>query len=233
MAQIFKLYRLQQLDNQIDKIEKRLTSIAGILKDNKNIVQAEANLELVQEKHSSALKQLRHAEDAVRSQKIKIEYNQTNLYAGRIQNPKELQDLQHESVALSKLLAQLEESQLDIMIKVEEIEAEVRKAQDFLAAVQKEFTDHSGHLMEEQAQLSRDRDSSLVERNAVASTIPPDELSIYESLRPKRGGIAVARVQNKSCTACGTTLSATLLHDARNPTSLTYCDTCSRILYAD
>lgn len=233
MAQVFKLFRLQQVDSTLDKIKKRLGAINVALGDDKKVKQATSNLAQVQARYDDAVKQLRQAEEVVHSQKIKIEYNQTNLYGGRIQNPKELQDLQQESIALNKQLSILEDHLLEIMISVEEIDAEVKKAQDELAAAQKQSGEQNALLLAEQAQLLRDQEISTEERNSVTATISADELSIYETLRTKRGGIAVAQVQNKACSACGITLSATLLHDARNPGSLTYCETCSRILYAD
>lgn len=232
MAQVFKLFRLQQLDSTLDKINKRLGAINLTLSDDKRVKQANSHLAQEQARYNDAVKQLRQAEEVVRSQKLKIEYNQTNLYSGRIQNPKELQDLQQESVALNKQLSILEDHQLEIMISVEEIDTDVKKAQANLDTAQKQSAEQNALLLAEQAQLLRDQEIATAERNTVAATISADELSIYETLRTKRGGIAVAQVQNKACSACGTTLSATLMHDARNPGSLTYCDTCSRILYA-
>ena len=63
--------------------------------------------------------------------------------------------------------------------------------------------------------------------------IAEDDLRTYQVLRKKRAGIAVTKVANKACSACGTTLTEVTFRAARSPNQLVFCDTCDRVLFAD
>jgi predicted nucleic acid-binding Zn-ribbon protein len=86
-------------------------------------------------------------------------------------------------------------------------------------------------LLQEQATLTDEARHLHAERQAEVSSIPPEDITIYQNLRQQRRGVAVARVSEKTCSACGSTLSTALLHAAHSPNQLTRCDTCGRILY--
>ncbi|MFN2235225.1 MAG: C4-type zinc ribbon domain-containing protein [Anaerolineales bacterium] len=47
-----------------------------------------------------------------------------------------------------------------------------------------------------------------------------------------RAGVAVAKVEDRACKACGSTLTASLNQAARSPSQIVFCDSCGRILYA-
>lgn len=231
MSQPFKLYRLQQIDSQIDRLHSRLHEIEIALTEDSILRQAQTYLNLVQQNLSETNRKLRKAEADVQGQRIKIEQTEAALYGGKIRNPKELQDLQNESAALKRYLNVLEERELDVMLSVEEFETELQTATATHATALEEFTQHKASLLEEQAALIKELERQESERKATGSTIPPADLQLYDQLREQRRGVAVARVVDKTCAACGSTLSAALLSAAHSPNQLTRCASCGRILY--
>jgi hypothetical protein len=232
MAQVFKLFRLQQFDSQIDQANNRLRQIEALQRDETEVQAAQSQVDAAVEKLRLAQQALRKAESQVQALRIKIEQNQAALYGGKIRNPKELQDLQHESAALERQLGKLEDEQLEAMLQFEDQQAASREAETFLAHTQAARQAQLRALAEEQHALGGMIERLTSERSAAASTTPADEVQLYEELRKKRNGVAVAQVTDRFCSACGATLSAALLHSARSPFSLTRCDMCGRILYA-
>ena len=231
MSQPFKLHRLQQIDSQLDQKRARLAEIDRILQDDSQLKEAQALLDKHDQQFKDAQKALRHAESEVQTQRIKIEHNQAALYGGKIRNPKELQDLQNEAGALKRFLSVLEDRQLEAMILSEEAEAAQSQAAAVLANFRARQIEKNATLLGEQTALERDVARLEDERTATAATIDPDDVKLYESLRISRRGNAVATIQDRACSACGSTLTPATIQATRSSSGLTRCAFCGRILY--
>lgn len=232
MSQTFKLYRLQQVDSQMDSARARLREIEVALTQNQALVEARQRLEQASQALETERKKLKRAEEETHQQRIKIEQTDSSLYGGRIRSPKELQDLQNEAAALRRHRSVLEDRQLEAMLAVEEAETAYQDASDRLDQVTARFEEQSQSLIEEQTRLQKDVSRLEAERAAATSSIPENERLLYDQLRQQRRGIAVSKVTDKACSACGSVLSAALLSAARSPSQLSRCDFCGRILYA-
>ncbi len=233
MSSVFKLYRLQQLDSQLDRLRDRLRAIEEILNDEAELRKAQQKAERTEAVLKEAQRELRQAEEKTRAQRVKIEQTEATLYSGKVQNPKELQDLQNEAAALRRYLAVLEDRQLERMLAVDEVKKTFDNAASRLRELRAQREVEFVELKEEKTSLERDVERLLEERQATISTIDADDLRLYESTRGRRGGLAVAHVADKTCSACGSTLSAALLQEARSPHKITRCNFCGRILYAN
>jgi uncharacterized protein len=231
MSQTFKLYRLQQIDSQLDRIQARLRQIEIALNDDLALQNAQKNLDQASQQLEAQRKSLQKAEDQVREQRLKIEQTESTLYSGKVRNPKELQDLQNETAALKRYRGTLEDRQLEVMIAVEEAEASQQEYRLALEEEQAQFQQKSTKLTQEQDTLKSELGRLESEREAAVRSIEAADLTLYNQLRQQRRGIAVAKVSDNACSACGTTLSASLLHAARSPSQIVRCDTCGRILY--
>jgi hypothetical protein len=231
MSQPFQLYRLQQLDSQIDQLQARLHEIERTLADDSEQQAAENQVRQTTALLEEARKALQRAEGEVKSQRVKIEQTEAALYGGKVRNPKELQDLQNETAALKRYLGTLEDRQLEQMMAFEEAEEELRLAAEQLSQAHAQKSALDTRLTREQASLSGEVERLQVERQAATSSVPEADLKLYQQLRQARRGVAVARVTDTYCSACGSTLSAALLHAARSPNQITRCDSCGRILY--
>ncbi|HVP20816.1 MAG TPA: C4-type zinc ribbon domain-containing protein [Anaerolineaceae bacterium] len=232
MNQAFHLARLQKIDLQIDQITARLKEIERLLRENKAVQEAE---QVVKESDAAAKKagqQLKKTEDAVNSQRIKIETNESSLYAGKIHNPKELQDLQNDIASLKRYLAVLEDQQLDAMQAVEDTDSAYKRSQADLARVQGQFLGQSAALSGERTRLSDDLQRLSGERQAALIPISPESLALYQRLRDQKKGLAVARVDDGACSGCGTELRPAEVQAARSPHSIAFCSSCGRILYS-
>lgn len=233
MSAALGLYRLQQVDSHIDQIESRLKSIQQILENDMELRSANEQLATAESRHTQADRALKLSESEVEKQRIKIEQTEASLYGGRVQNPKELQDLQKDVASLKRHLETLEERQLEAMLAMESAEDELRSANAGLARVQSRLQEQHRDLTLESDTLRKDIERLHSERQAVVKDIAAQALSVYDQLRQKKRGIAITTIADNSCDACGTTLTASQQQNARSTSQLFHCPTCGRVLFAN
>ena len=232
MSAALGLYRLQQVDSQIDQANARLRNIQQTL-ENDAALRARTEWQVAAEKKlQEAERLLKQSEQEVERQRVKIQQAESSLYGGLVHNPKELQDLQKDVASLKRHLETLEERELDAMQAVENAEKELRVAQSDLEETRASRGEQFRELTQESNVLNRDLERFSSERLAVIRDLSVQALNSYDQLRKQRRGIAVTTVSDSSCSACGTTLTPSQQQSARSTSQLFYCPSCGRILYA-
>jgi predicted nucleic acid-binding Zn-ribbon protein len=232
MSASLGLFRLQQVDSQIDRARLQLDGIRKTLENDLELKKALALVEASQAEFHEAKSQLKTSEAEAEAQKIKIEQTEASLYGGSVHNPKELQDLQRDVASLKKHLATLEERELEAMLKVEKAEATLGAARSSLESIQSKLSGEHRTLLHEQSKLLTDLERLGQEREASASPVDMELITIYNDLRKQKRGVAVTDFEDNSCSSCGASLTSSLQQNAKSPRQLTYCPSCGRILYA-
>jgi len=232
MSSALGLYRLQQVDSQMDQIRARLDKIRETLENDLELRAAKDAVSASEAAHTKASNAVKASEAEVESQRIKIEHAEASLYGGQVTNPKELQDLQMDVASLKKYLGTLEERELEAMVRAEETENALDESNKKLQAVQSNLKEQNRDLANESEALNQDIERLAPERKAIVDDIVEDLLNAYEKLRKQKKGIAVAAMAENSCSACGTTLTQSQHQNARSTDGLFNCPTCGRIIYA-
>ena len=231
MSQTLSLYRLQQIDTQLDRVQTRLQAIQKALEDDILLRQGREKTGIAETHHQSAQQALIQAEADVLAQHIKIEQVDSGLYSGTVHNPKELQDLQNDAAALKRHLATLEDRQLEAMLELEEAESVTKTAGTELKAVETRWMEQNHSLHEEQSSLQKEIAKLNTERSAASNAIPANVMGLYDQLRTQRRGIAVVSISDSACGACGSTLTQAHIQTARSAGQIALCPSCGRILY--
>lgn len=231
MSQISILFRLQQIDSQLDNVHQALQGIEGKLSNNETILSAQQAVTQAEQRHQAELKRLRDAENKSYDTRVKIEQSEASLYSGKIQNPKELQDLQNEIASLKRMVSTLEDRELEAMIAVEESESNLTRIKQAFEVIQGQQTEQNASLLGERSKLFAQIERLEAERQATLPPISATDLTLYEQLRKIRNGVAVAKISSRACAACGTTLTAALVQSIQSTGQLVRCPTCGRILY--
>ena len=231
MSGSLNLYRLQKIDSMIDQKESRLGEIEAILNDNKALREAQKKLE----KAKSTAKQIRielgQIVNKVEAQRIKRKTTQASLFSGKIKNPKALQDLQMESEALARYIAQLEDEQLIKMIAHEEAEKIEKQAEQKLEGLKVASIEENAALLGERSKLEEDLSKLRKEKDAVTNSIPQKNLKLYIKLRKAKRNVAVASVTDGGCSICGQAMTPADMQSIRASNKLVFCPSCGRILY--
>jgi uncharacterized protein len=232
MSQVITLFRLQKIDSQRDKINLRLTEIEREIKEDAILHEAHIMHTQALAGQRGAHEQERSTEEAVKVIQIKLEHNQSAQFGGKLQSPKELQDLQNEQAALERRRKELEEEQINAMLMLEQADVAMNQAETNLSEAEQKSVSRLSLLRGEQTSLHADLEKSSTERQAILSSIPASLVESYENLRAQKKGIAVTMISDESCAACGSSLTPGECQAARSPTLINYCPSCGRILYA-
>lgn len=233
MSHTLGIYRLQQVDSRIDQATTRLEAIRAVLENDSTIQAARATLEKAEKATQDAGKGLRACEAASEAQRIKLEQIEASLYGGRIQNPKELKDLQNDLAALKRHLATLEDAQLEAMLAFESCQEKQLIAVKNLREVEAQVISKNASLKGEQETLLNDLENLKAERTATYGTISPELINKYENLRQKRRGLAVTTISDNACDACGAGLTPAQAQAVRMAVQLVECPSCGRILFSN
>jgi len=231
MNQISVLYRLQQIDGQLDIARLALQKVEKELSDNSLMEDAQQTVIVADQKHKAELKRQRESENKSYDVRVKIELSEASLYGGKIQNPKELQDLQNEIASLKRQMITLEDYELEAMMAVEEAEANLSSAKEALKDVEGKQIEHKAVIEGERTKLLGQIERLESERKAALPPISASDLALYEQLRNARNGVAVVKISSRACGACGATLTAAVIQSTQSPGLLIRCPNCGRILY--
>jgi predicted nucleic acid-binding Zn-ribbon protein len=233
MSKAETLYRLQTIDLEIDERNRRLKAVKAALEGNEELQRMRQALQDGEKKLSRQRTKLRDQELEMRSLSNKIASVEDRLYSGRIKNPKELANLQEEVRYLKRKKGELEDQVLETMIEVEESEASVTEQWERLARLEEDWQEAQARLSAEQNELLNRLSQLTAKRAKLQTTIEAADLALYEDLRLRRGGQAVALLEGELCQGCRVTLPTTKVQQARQGRELTLCGSCERILYAE
>ncbi len=225
------LFELQAIDTQFDTFQAELANIEINMGKNDDVENANQIMLAIEGKIDSSQQELNLIVDEIERKKIKLNQSDSTLYSGKVQNPKELQDLQQEIQYLKKAIVDLEDQQLDQMIKLEEIQKSHQQAKESLNTIASKFETTQAQLQARKNDLTQECERLQRKRKVVLSSIEPELLSRYESLRKKKNGLAVAFLENDACSACGTQLTPSERQEVHQPSKVFLCPTCGRILY--
>jgi predicted nucleic acid-binding Zn-ribbon protein len=232
MSRASALHRLQTVDAELDQISSRLAQIQAILSDSEQVSRRREALLEAETKLKAARSAADTAERTVASQRAKIDRAEQTLYSGSVRNPKELQDLQKETEALKRYLITLEDRLLEAMVGLEEAELVRDAAAEELARVEAARAEEHSALEEERGKLLASQERLQAEREAALASVAQQDLALYTQLRQSTGGVAVALLEDGSCSACGMATAASVQQLIRSGSNLVRCDQCGRIIYA-
>ena len=233
MSKAKTLYRVQTIDLETDERNRRLKEVKATLEGNEELQRVRQALQGGEKKLSRQRTKLRDQELEMRSLNNKIASAEDRLYSGRIKNPKELANRQDEVQYLKRRKGGLEDRVLESMIEVEESEASVTEQREMLARLEEEWQETQARLSAEQNELVTRLRQLKAKRAKLQRTIEAGDLALYEDLRSRRYGQAVALLEGELCQACRVTLPTSKAQQARQGKALTLCGSCERILYVE
>jgi uncharacterized protein len=229
------LLAVQEHDTTADQIEHRLRNLparAELESVMAGVAAVEGRAGEVEAQRHELQRSLQRLEDEIATLVDKAKQHDTTLYSGTIANPRELQALQDEIAALKRRIGQLEDQEIELMEQIDPLDADLAR----LAGEHSALDDQAGALRatiaEEEVSLEAELAGVRAERDTVAAQVEPQLLSEYEELRPKLGGIAIARLVGGSCQGCHLSLSAVEVDRIKRlpPEEPARCEECGRLL---
>lgn len=224
-----ELYRLQQLDSEWDADQRRLLEIGAALKDDRMLREARQRVKEAQERVQTWQTKQRDLELEIESLSSKMSRSKKRLYGGKVKNPKELADLQAEIASLKRRRQRLEDTLLEAMINREEAETARGEAEAYLEGVESDRAKLREDLEAERETLEQRLERIEQRRKSIVPRIDAKTMEVYEKVRERKGGQAVAQIRGDACSVCGVTVPPSMEWKLRQG-ELIQCDTCGRIL---
>jgi hypothetical protein len=231
MNVVSQLYRLQLVDSERDEKSERLAYVEDRLGESEDLVQAREAVAEIEGRLAEQRRELRALELEIAAVNDKLKKNQERLYSGRVRNPKELTGLQEEAGALRRRRSELEDEQLEMMISMDGQEAELAERQARLRQIEDGWRRDQADLLAEKEQLEQQLAELDGDRQEMRERIPASDLDLYDDLRQRQGGRAVALLKRGICQACGVDVPTSLARTVERGEGINFCPICSRLLY--
>lgn len=210
---------------------KSLPEIEQLLHIDKRIISANEELAKVKAEAEQIALELRRGEVDVETVTDRIKKDEARLASGSA-TPKELEQLQHEIESLKKRQLDLEEIELEIMVKNEAISNRLNTLTTDLASLETLKAEINQRLTTATTEINLLILSKTTARNEVAAKIEKPLLDIYEKVRISAGGIGAATLVGDKCGGCNLTINTVEMNriKALALDELLRCEECRRIL---
>jgi predicted nucleic acid-binding Zn-ribbon protein len=231
VSTVKQLYRLQLVDAEWDQRSHRLAGVGAGLGVTGDVIRAREAVTEMEARLSGLRAEMRNLELEIASVNAKLRQNQDRLYGGRVRNPKELSNLQEEAAALRRRVSELEDRQLELMIAIEEDEAELAERQARQRQIEATWQEDQVSLQAEKGQLEHRLVELEEQRGALRNRISPADLALYDDLRRTLAGTAVVLLKGGICQACGVDVPTGVARAVERGEGVHYCPVCNRLLY--
>jgi hypothetical protein len=226
-----QLYRLQQLDLELQNKQQELTEVENQLSDNQALVVAGSKVASQKEQLEDAKKKQKSSEWELEDLQEKIRQIDSQLYGGKTRDPKELVNLEKEAKSLKSQIKMKEDALLGLMSQVEDVEAKVKTTAEEVEHLKREWVRRQETFGPRKGEIETVLADLKGDRNGLAQQIDSEAFNIYERIRLAIGQ-AVVKVERGRCLGCHITVPTSQWQKAKAG-DLIQCNNCSRILYLE
>lgn len=203
---------------ELEVIKKKLSELGEVLK-------------VIQGEEDSINQELKRSENDVELVDTRIERDEKRLASGT-GTAKELEQTQHELQTLHKRKSELEEVELEIMVRKEAIDERLKVQNDEIEKFSKNKSDLEATVATKSAQLLEQINTATSERTELITNISAELVNLYEKIRTNASGVAAARLFEGKCEGCHLTLNAVEITRIKGlpEDEVVRCEECNRIL---
>ena len=225
------LIELQNLETAIEESRRRIAAYP------QRVAEADERLAHAKEAVETAKQRLKACQEARREQEKEAAVYQSRLskfkeQLSAVKTNKEYQAMQHEIGTAQKDLGVVEERVLERMMEADALTAEVKKAEQALAAQQKEVASEKKTLTEELATVEAALKDATEKRSALVKALSPHLVALFEQVARARKGVAIAvATRDGLCSAYHVRLRPQVFQEIRRNDQIIQCSSCNRILY--
>ena len=230
----WRLLDLQKLDTRLDQIAHREHTLplnAQVEQAQQQVRTSEEEVVLARTALSDVDREITRADVDVQQVRDRAARNQSRLDAGQ-GSSKDLQALQHELEALSRRQGDLEEIELEVMERAEELRTTLTRREEEAEVGRARLDELETERGRELRELTAERERITSDRSNIAAGVGQDLLDLYTRIREQRGGIGAAALSQRRCGGCGLEIDQSELGRIRGAADdeVLRHDECGRIL---
>ncbi len=228
------LMQLQKLDTEINQLNFKLKSLPEheqIKAIHARLEHSAVELKVVETELEDVSIDLRRSEVDVEAVTARMEKDEKRLSAG-LGTPKELEQTQHELATLAKRKAELEDGELEIMMRHDGIKKRVDELKSDEEGLKKLELELNVRIENARTELNALIATAANDRMKLAPQIDKALLDIYEKVREGQGGVGAALLIGNKCDGCHLQINAIELERIKTlaDDDVLRCEECRRIL---
>ena len=233
MTTVRQLYALQEVDLDIDQVDRSLAQAEEELKTEISIEYLEATLQAEEERLKEV--EVRQSDNQMEAsvRRERSESLESRLYDGSMVNARDLESLQHEAANVRNLLEQNEAMSLELSIQLEESQSRCAELHIELTESKARWESRRDELNQIVSDLNMERSNYQKQREMLAGQVEQSALRRYEALRKSKGGRAVAKVERDLCQGCRMSLPTQLRQRVKSGRQTVNCTSCGRMLFVE
>jgi predicted nucleic acid-binding Zn-ribbon protein len=228
------LIELQKIDTTIISCGVRLDNlpeIEQIKAIHKRLEDAAIELKVVETELEDVSIDLRRSEVDVEAVVDRMKKDEARLNSGEA-SPKELEQTQHELATLAKRKAELEDGELEIMMRFDSVKKRLDElASDEVGLKQLEL-ELNVRLENSKSEINSELESAKAARAALVPQIETTLYDLYEKVRSSANGIGAALLIGNKCDGCHLEINAIERERIKglDAEEVLSCEECRRIL---
>jgi predicted nucleic acid-binding Zn-ribbon protein len=226
-----QLYRLQQIDLELQKKQQELKEVENQLSDDKALVATESKQASQSEQLGDVGRKQKNSEWELEDLQEKVKQINSKLYSGITKDAKELVNLEKEVKSLKSQIKTKEDALLGLMSQVEELEAKAKTTAEELEHSKREWQQRQETFGLKKSELEIALARLRIDRDELVQQSDREALNTYERLRLTRGE-AVVKVEKGRCLGCHVTVPTSQWQKIKTGV-LIQCNNCNRIFYLE
>ena len=228
------LIELQLIDSQITQAKVKLTGlpeIAQIVAIHTRLENAAVELGVVETELADVAIELRRSEMDVEQVEDRMKKDELRLNSGT-GTPKELEQLQHELVTLGKRKADLEDGELEILVKYDGVKARVDELLNDQIGLKKLELELNIRFENSKTEIDASLAELAASRGALLPKIDLILVELYEKIRNSAYGVGAALLIGNKCDGCHLAINAVEIERIKGleADEVIRCEECRRIL---
>ena len=225
-----QLIALQDLDNEIMFLEKRLKEMPRQIETSRSHLESEKESVSVARQEIDAQKKKRHQlEQQVQTETdnmAKAKVKQTS-----VKTNEEFRALKNEIDFIQEKIASIEDEELVMMESLEEKEKTFPEVEARFKVEEKKFQEFKRQKENHIENVKNDLQGLQGQRRGLAESIDPEWSKHYKKVAKMRGSNVVVPLVENQCQGCHQQIKPQLVIDVKIGEKVFECDRCNRILY--
>ena len=228
------LIELQLIDSQITQAQVKLAGlpeIEQIAAIHTRLENTAVELTVVETELADVAIELRRSEMDVEQVDDRMKKDEDRLNSGT-GTPKDLEQLQHELVTLAKRKSDLEDSELEILMKHDGVKARVDELLNDQVGLKKLELELNIRFENAKAEIDMNLAQLSASRAALAPRIDSALVTLYDKVRNSAFGVGAALLIGNKCDGCHLSINAIEIERIKGleADEVIRCEECRRIL---
>jgi len=228
------LIELQLIDTAISHLKIKLANLPEreqITAIHTRLENTAVELAVVETELADVAIDLRRIEVDVEQVADRIKKDESRLSSGA-GSPKELEQLQHELGTLAKRKSELEDGELEVMLKHDAVKARVDELQNDQVGLKQLELELNIRLENATTEIQSEINIQQAGRGQLAPKIEATLVELYEKVRTSNDGVGAALLVGNKCEGCHLSINAIEIERIKSlpADEIIRCEECRRIL---